>query len=243
MTYGRLAVFGAVAALALLALACTTETTVLPPSQEQLGVTVTGSGSASGEPDLALLSLGVEAEAESVSEARTQAAEAMDAMLAALKDGGVDDEDLQTTRFSVQPRTARIDGRLQITGFLISNMVTAKIRNIDDTGELIDAALEAGGDLSRIENLRFTIDDPSILEDEARREAMAEAQRKAETLAQAGGVELGRPRTISETGGPREIDFELADAFPRNQAEFSPTTIELGELEIRVTVHVVYDLG
>ena len=239
----KLAVWLGVMTLGLLALACADEITVLSPEQQAPAINVTGSGTAFAAPDVAVLSLGVEAEADSVGEARAQAAEAMDAILVALKDGGVADEDIQTTRFSVQPRYERIGGRQVLQGFVVDNIVTAKIRSIDDTGQLIDAALEAGGDLTRIESVRFTIDDPSSLEDEARQEAMAEARRKAETLAQAAGVNLGRPRTISETGGPREIDFELADAFPRNQAEFSPTTIELGELEIRVTVHVVYDLG
>lgn len=241
MNFKQVVILGGGVAVALLALACSTETTVLPSGQEQVGLSVSGSGTAIGEPDLAVLSLGVEAEAATVSEARAQAAEAMNAMLAALKDGGVDEDDLQTTSFSVQPRSNRIDGRLQITGFLVRNMLTAKIRTIDDTGQLIDTAVEAGGDLARVENLRFTIDDPTILEDEARQDAMAKAKRKAETLAQAGGVTLGSPRTITESGGPVTPDFGLSEAT-LEFADESVTPIELGELEVRVTVFVVYDL-
>lgn len=230
--------------LGLLALGCTTNntTTVLPPDQQPPGIAVSGAGSAFGEPDIAVLSLGVEAEATGVAEARSQAAEAMNAMLDALKEGGVASEDIQTTRFSVQPRYDFTDHRQILVGFTVNNMVTAKIRNIDDTGDLIDAAIEAGGDLARINNLRFTIDDPSALEDEARLEAMAEARNKAETLAQAAGVALGAPRSISEGGGPVPIQFDGA-AFSRLAAdEAGGTSIELGELEVRVNVQVVYGL-
>jgi len=236
----RVAALAGIAALGLLAFACTNETTVLPPSQELPGVTVSGSGSAFGEPDVAELSLGVEAEAAGVSEARSRAAEAMEAMLTALKDGGVADEDIQTTRFSVQPRFDYIDGRQELRGFVVTNIVIAKIREIDDTGGLIDSALEAGGDLARVDNLRFTIDDPSALEEQARQEAMAEARRKAETLAQAAGVELGPPRSISESGGPQPVPFELRSV--PGAGELAATPIEVGELEVRVQVQVVYAL-
>lgn len=239
---GRITVAVAgVAALALLALGCANDTTVLPPTQ-QPGISVSGSGSAFGEPDVAVLSLGVEAEAASVSEARSQAAESMEAMLAALRAGGVDDEDIQTTRFSVQPRFDFRDGRQVLRGFVVNNLVTAKIREIDSVGELIDAAVDAGGDLARVNNLQFTIDDPSELEDQARVEAMEDARNKAETLAEAAGVDLGPPRSISESGGARPIALDRAAfALPAGEP-LVDTPIEVGELEVRVQVQVVYGL-
>ncbi len=230
-----------VAALGLLALACSGDTTVLPPSQERPGISVSGSGSAFGEPDVAVLSVGVEAEAERVSEARSQAAESMEAMLAALREGGVAEEDIQTTRFSVQPRFDFVDRRQVLRGFVVNNLVTAKIRNIDDTGRLIDAALAEGGDLARVENLRFTIDDPSELEEQARKEAIDEARRKAETLADEAGVDLGPPRSISESRAPvAPIAFgRVAGLEAVADVE---TPIEVGELEVRIDVQVVYAL-
>ena len=240
MTIGLLVVVS----LGLLALGCTTNnsTTVLPPEQQAPGISVSGSGSAFGEPDIAVLSLGVEAEATGVAEARSQAAEAMNAMLDALKAGGVASEDIQTTRFSVQPRYDFTERRQILVGFTVNNMVTAKIRSIDDTGDLIDAAIEAGCDLARINSLRFTIDDPSALEDEARLEAMAEALSKAETLAQAAGVELGAPRSISEGGGAVPIQFNGIELSRLAADEAGGTSIELGELEVRVDVQLVYGL-
>jgi len=229
----------AAVAMAALAVACTTKTTVLPPSQEAEGINVSGEGSAFGEPDVAVLSLGVEAEADSVGEARAQAADAMGKTLAALKDGGVADEDIQTTRFSVEPRYNYTQDKRELIGFFVTNVVTAKIRDIDKTGELIDAAVTAAGNLTRVENLQFTIDDPSALEEQARQEAMAEARKKAETLAEAASVDLGRPRSISESGGPQPRAFEGADYALAQEAG---TPIETGELEVLVQVQVVYGL-
>ncbi len=238
----KLLVVLSVAILGVLAWACTTETTVNPTGVETQGISVSGSGSASGTPDVAVLSLGVEARAETVAEARAMAAGAMDAMIAALKDGGVADEDIQTTRFSVQPRYDVRPNQRELIGFTVNNMVTAKIRTIDDTGQLIDDTIEAGGDLARIDNLRFTIDDPSALEDEARQEAVAEARQRAETLADAAGVGLGKARTISESGGsiPDAFRFEAADFAAAGEIDDTP--IEVGELEVQVSVQIVYDL-
>jgi len=225
------------AAIGLLALGCT-ETTVVREDRETSGITVSGSGSAFGQPDVALITLGVQAEADSVGEARSQAAGAMDAMLTALKDGGVAEDDIQTTRFSVYPVYDYTDNRQELRGFVVDNTVTAKIRTIDDTGDLIDAAVEAGGDLARVDNLQFTIDDPSALEDEARRAAMAEAKQKAETLADEAGVDLGAPRSISESGGPVPVPFAGAELALTQDAARTP--IEVGELEVVVSVQVVY---
>lgn len=237
----RLLVVAGVVMLGMLALACTTETTVNPTGIETQGINVSGSGSAFGTPDVAVLSVGVEAEAQTVGEARTMAADTMDAMVAALKDGGVADEDIQTTRFSVQPQfDFRLDGR-ELIGFVVNNMVTAKIRTIDDTGQIIDATVEAGGDLARIDNLSFTIDDPSALEDEARTEAVAEARQRAETLADAADVKVGKARTISESGGAFPLAFR-ADLEAAGDEGFAETPIEVGELEVQVTVQIVYEL-
>ncbi|MEX2157974.1 MAG: SIMPL domain-containing protein [Dehalococcoidia bacterium] len=227
-------------ALAFLGIGCTDDsTTVLPSNSEAPGVTVSGSGSVFGEPDVALITLGVDASAQSVGDAREQAAASMDAMLNALKDGGVAENDIQTQRVSVQPQYDYSGNKQELIGFTVSNIVTAKVRAIDDTGDLLDAAVTAGGNLARVESLSFTIDDPSTLEEQARRDAMAEARAKAETLADAGGVELGEPISISETGGPVPVSFGAEAAF---QAADTSTPIETGQLEVQVSVQVVYGL-
>lgn len=227
-------------ALAFLSLGCSTETKLVQSNQATPGITVSGSGEVSGEPDVAVLSLGVDARADSVGAAREQAANSMNAMLEALKQGGVDEKDIQTTRFDVQPVYDYSNNKQELIGFTVSNIVTAKIRKIDDTGNLIDAAVTAGGDLARVENLVFTIDDPSTLEQQARQKAMEEARSKAETLAEAGGIQLGDPISISEMGGAVPIPFAAADLA---RAEQASTQIQVGQLDVTVTVQVVYGVG
>ncbi|MEX1253165.1 MAG: SIMPL domain-containing protein [Dehalococcoidia bacterium] len=224
-------------AIGLALYACTDETTVLPSEGEPSGVTVAGAGSAFGVPDVAVVTLGVEAEAATVEEARGQAAGSMEGIIQALKDGGVNEDDIQTSRFSVQPRYDFEQDRQVLRGFVVTNIVTAKLREIDKTGELVDAALTAGGDLSRVDNLSFTIDDPSDIETEARRLAVNEARQRAETLADAAGAELGRVLSITESGGAVPVPSGEGDA-----RDEGVTPIEPGELEVQVQVQIVYEL-
>jgi len=237
-----LALVGVTAALGLFALGCDTETTVLTGGNEQQGITVSGEGSVYGAPDVAIATLGVQADAATVGEARSKAAESMDAMVASLKAGGVDEKDIQTTQYSVDARYDYSNNKQTIIGFTVSNIATAKIRDIDKTGELVDAAVTAGGDQARVQGLTFTIDDPSVLQDEARTKAMADAKSRAETLAQAAGVELGKPRSINESGGPTPIYYDEMRAGFALEAAAPGTPIETGQLQVQVQVSVVYEM-
>ena len=150
---------------------------------------------------MVVLSIGVSVERESVKQARTEAAEAMAGLIESLKGNGLLDTDIQTQHFSIHQRYDYIKGRREFRGYSVTNSVSAKIRDLDTVGNVIDDAAEAGGDLVEINSIQFTIDDPTKLKMQARVAAMQDAQAKAQTLATEGGVTLGKPISISESGG------------------------------------------
>ena len=238
------------------------------------GISTTGRGSASAPPDLADLSLGVEAFAGSVKDARTAAAEAMTAMLAALKANGVAEKDIRTDYFDIRPQytgreitrcpagdtdsaaAAAVSGRegggpepadgcyqewqQVLTGYLVSNTVNVKVRDLESLSPVIDAATAAGGDLTRFNRLSFAIEDTAALQEQARAAAVADLQERAGQLAEFGGVALGELIYIAETGfaPPERADLsktalamESADA-----AAGRSTPIAAGQLSVEVTV-------
>ncbi len=221
----------------LLATACTEENVEVLPSTGGEGIQVSGTGSAFGVPDVALIDLGVSVEKSTVTAARDDAAGAMQEVIDTLKDNGVEDKDIQTTRFSIQPVFDYPDGRQVLRGFEVTNMVTAKVRDIDRLDDVLDDAAEAGGDVVQIQGLRFDIDDPSELEAEAREDAVSEARDKGETLAELSGVSLGKPISISESAVSPPIP--LAERALAGAADVA-TPIEAGELEVTVTVNVLF---
>lgn len=210
-------------------------------SSQQSGIWVNGEGKVMAVPDIATLRLGIEAQEVSVAEAQARANEAMERVMTALTENGVAEKDIQTQYFSVN-RITRWDNEKQqevVTGYRVTNMVTAKIRDIDKAGTIIDAVAEAGGDLTRIDNISFSVDDPSTYYEEARGKAIADAQDKAKQLAELAGVTLGKPTYISESIAypvyTREVMYEKAVA-----EEASATPISPGEMEISINVQLVY---
>ena len=209
---------------------------------QQSGIWVSGTGEVAAAPDIATLRLGIEAQADTVAQAQSEAAEAMDAVMEALTDNGVDEKDIQTQYFSIDQITRWDDDEIIIIGYRVTNMVTAKIRDIDETGPIIDAVAAAGGDLTRINSISFSIDDATAYYEEAREEAMANAQAKAEQLADLAGVELGNPTYISEGTLYYPVDYRDAGMMVPEAEEGFITPISPGELELSLTVQVIYDI-
>ena len=163
-------------------------------NNQQEGVWVSGRGEVMAVPDIATLRLGVEVQAASVAAAQSQATEAMDEVMAALTDNGVAEKDIQTQYFSIRQVTKWDKEKEEeiVVGYRVTNKVTAKIRDIDKAGAIIDAVAEAGGDLTRIDSIGFSVDDPSAYYEEAREKAMADAKAKAEQLAELADAKLGK---------------------------------------------------
>jgi hypothetical protein len=209
-------------------------------SNQQEGIWVTGQGKVPAAPDIATLRLGIEAQEVSVEQAQSKATEAMERVEAALTKNGVAKKDIQTQHFSIH-KVTRWDREKEeevVIGYRVTNMVTAKIRDIDKAGTIIDAVAEAGGDLTRIDSISFSIDDPSDYYDEAREKAMAEAKAKAKQLAALAGVTLGKPTYISESVQAPPI---YRDTVYLEKAEaVAETPISPGEMEVSLSVQVTY---
>ena len=213
--------------------------------QQNTGIWVTGTGEVMAVPDIAELSLGIEARADTVDEAQTQASETMHDVMEALKDNGVAEKDIQTQRFSIYPVTKWIkdEDKEEIIGYRVTNMVTAKIREVDKVGVIIDAVAKAGGDLTRIQGINFSVDDPEPYYEQARDKALKDAKNKAAQLADLAGVKLGKPTYISEGSVyvPRVSGafLEKAGGAPTPAA---PPPISPGELKITLNVQVAYKI-
>ena len=213
-------------------------------SNQQQGIWVTGQGKVTAVPDIITLSVGVESLEASVAMAQSRAAEAMDRVMTALTDNGVAEKDIQTQYFSIR-KVTRWDREKEeevVIGYRVTNTVTAKIRDVDKAGSIIDAVALAGGDLTRINNIGFSIDDPSAYSayyEEAREMAMADAKAKAEQLAELADVTLDKPIYISESSWTPPITRDVM-AMAEAPAPAPATPITPGEMEISLNVQVVY---
>ena len=218
-------------------------TATLLPSPESRSIHVTGTGSVTGEPDLATLYLGVSVERKTVEVAREEAASAMTAVIDALKNNNIMERDIQTENFSIYPQYDYTEEGRVLRGYRVNNTVNAKVRELGSLSDIIDDAAAAGGDIVVINSIQFMIEDPTPLQAQARALAVKNAAAKAQTLAEASGVTLGKPITITETSyaaGP-PIAYAEAAEFADESAR-SSTPIQAGELTVTMNVTIVYEI-
>jgi uncharacterized protein YggE len=226
----------------LFALACTEGDTIVNSTNAGApGITVNGAGRALGTPDVVFLQLGTNVEHATVAAAREAAAQAMQAVLNSLRANGVEDRNIQTTQFSIQPQYDFAGSTRTLRGYRVMNVVTAKITAIDSVNRVIDGAAAAGGNATTIQSITFAIDDPTKLQSEARQEAMAQAKARAEELAVHAGVQLRAPISITE-GFQAVVPQVSAPRVLAPAAGDTSTPIQAGELEVVVNVTVLYGI-
>lgn len=216
----------------------------------QVGIWVTGYGNKEVASDVAKVFIGVESREETVSEARQKAAEAMTAVLDAIRDLGVDDDDIVTTSFNIYPQTVWVEvndsfGRHsepRITGYTVNNNVEVTVRDLDNLDDVIDVAAERGGDLIRVNSVSFTIADPAAHGAETRQLAAADARAKAQLYADAMGVTLGPLVYLTEMGSSAPLaqarSFGADAAFA--EEGFAPTPIQSGDVSLSTTIQAAF---
>lgn len=201
------------------------------------GVSVVGVGTVSGRPDVLRFTVGVEATADTVDAALASANEAAARMISTLRQRGIAEQDLQTAGVQVHPR--HDERGEQITGYVVRQDLTVKVTDLEAAGGLMTAAMDAGGNASRLSGVWFALEDDEELLAEAREQAYAQARDKAEQYARLAGKELGDVAAISEdvSQGPWPLARASADA-----ATAASMPIEPGTTEVSVNVRVRWDM-
>jgi uncharacterized protein YggE len=212
------------------------------------GIWVSGSGSVAVTPDIAMLELGIEAQEASIAEAQSSASAAMEKVMTALTESGLEEKDIQTQNFRIRQRT-RWDDENQlevVTGYIVTNDIIVKIRDLDSVGEIIDAVVTAGGNYTRIDDLNFSVEDPTAYFDEAREKAMADAEYKAQKIADLAGKTLGDPTYINESSSSSIYysSYGLGGSVevPAPTIVIPETSISPGEVEISVNMQIAYEI-
>jgi uncharacterized protein len=202
-------------------------------------VELSGEGSISAAPDFARVTLGVTTTGKTAGEAMTANAKAANAIVSLIKAEGVAPADIQTSEVSISPIFSRPSQSQEtaptITGYSVSNNVAVLVRELPRLGALLDKAIGAGA--NSITGISFGHNNLSDLLDKARPLAVADARRKAQIYASAGGVTLGRLMILTEDGGSRP-----PIAFSRAFAAGAPPPIEAGEDRLTLTVTTRFEL-
>lgn len=210
------------------------------PGDSSTGVHVTGVGTVSGTPDVLRFTVGVEVSADTVDTALGSASETATRVIATLKDRGIDAADLQTANVDLQPRYD--DEGQQITGYVVRQDVTVKVRDLATAGATITAAVQAGGDAARLHGVSFSLEDNEELVAAAREQAFAQARTTAQQHAELAGLDLGEVVSVNETlqqGDPMPYGAAYEEAA---SADMAMVPVEPGSTQVRVQVDVRWGL-
>lgn len=218
-------------------------------------ITVDGVGKITVKPDIAMVSLSVAAAGKTVKEVTEGGNKKMNAIVDELKKLGVKPEDMQTSQYNLYPQYdydrpviygaekvgVNAEGVAKIIGYNLTQTVDVKIRDLAKSDEVLDRAIAAGA--NQVGALSFDLDDASMVKKDARREAFAKAHEKAQEMAAAAGVKLGRVVTFSESGGGFPMPYAnfAMKALDSVEAGIAPA-IEAGSKELGVNVSVTYEI-
>ncbi|OHV03551.1 SIMPL domain-containing protein [Mycobacterium talmoniae] len=202
-------------------------------------VTVVGSGQVQGAPDTLTADVGIEFTAPDVTTAMNQTSERQQAVIDALTDAGVDRKDIATTQVSLQPQYANPEGAAStIAGYRASNAIKVTIRQLDLASRVLAIIVNTGGDATRINAVRYSIEDDSKLVRDARSRAFNDAKARAEQYAQLSGLKLGRVISISEQPGGTP-----PSPTPMPRAMAADVPVEPGQQTVSFAVTAVWELA
>lgn len=231
------AIVVAVAALTVHAGPATAAPTASDPATHT--ITVSGSGKVTVVPDVARVTLGVVMNQSTVKAARSSAAQAMTDIIAAVKNLGVTDADIQTSGLSLYPQYAP-GSSSRVTGYQINEQVTVTIRDLDKAGDVVDAATAKGA--TTVNGISFELADPAKAMNDARAAAVTAARASAQAMAAAGNVGLGAvvSMTDSSVSTPYPMYYGMAAGAASDAAK---TPVQAGTQDVSVVVQVVFAIG
>ncbi len=202
-------------------------------------IAISASAQVAAEPDIAQIATGVLSEADTARDALTKNSAAMQKIIDGLKGAGIEPKDIQTVHFGINPRyTHAKDGTApRIVGYQVLNTMRITVRDVKRVGEVLDGVVTLGA--NQAGGISFEVSKAETLKDEARRQAMANALRRAKLFADAAGAEVGPVISISE-----EVHGPSPRPMPAGRMAMSAEAVpvEAGSKTLEVRVHVTWGL-
>lgn len=225
---------------ALILTACNSggPTYITADSPKTAQITVSATGEVSQAPDRASVSAGVVTQAKTADAAMSANAAKMTAAFEELRAAGIEEKNIRTSQMSLNPRFSYQNRQSpKIDGYEVRNTVSATTDNLAEVGPMLDALVKAG--VNNINGVSFSISEPETAKTEARDKAVKAAKAKAESMAAAAGVSLGKLTSMSENsrGGftPQPVAYARAELA-------ASTPISAGEQNLSVTVNLTYEI-
>lgn len=200
---------------------------------------ITGEGKATVSPDIAKVDLGITTDGTKMETIVKENTDKMNTLISAIKGLGIEDKDIKTKNYSLQPRYEWDEnGRRISRGYTLSQSIEVKIRDFAKIGKVLEIASNNG--VNNIGDLQFVIDDMEKAKAEARTKAIAQAKAKAQTIAAQTGIKLKKITSVYEDNGaypyPMYDSSGMGGAMTAKEMSSIAPTIQTGEQEVTVRI-------
>lgn len=207
-------------------------------------VSVSGMGEVYLKPDVAYVTLGIRTQSEEAGSAVSENNRVADAIMAALKGKGIPESDIRTSSFNVYWNDEwQGEGLPMKRSYVVENMMEVTVKDFDDLGSVLDAALAAGA--NSVYNVRFDVLDKTEAAGVARELAVANAMAQAQQLADAAGITLGDIMNLSTYGSGYVVDPQWGRGMGGGVMMEAAADVPVsgGQLIYQVEVNLVYEIA
>jgi|TARA_B100001750_G_C15496330_1_gene594358 uncharacterized protein YggE len=207
-------------------------------------ISVQGNGKASSEPNTVLISLEIIVEGDDLDDVSSESSKIYRSLTSSLKRIGIEEENIETNYYNVNPMYAYPENESpRIDGYRVVHAINVKstVKNYDElgkeSGKIVDTAIRAG--VISVGNIQFILDEESEekLQEEALRDAIQNAKRKGEYMANELDIRLGEVKSVSEgayTTNPDMMSLRFAA-----EADFAPS-FSPKDYEVTASVSVIF---
>lgn len=205
-------------------------------------ISVTGNSEMKASPDQVIVYVLVQTKDMSADKAKDDNAVISDNILKGLKNLGIADKDIQTENYNINPEYDWTSGRQKLTGYSVSNNLKVIVTNFDNTGKVVDMAVDNGGLINYI-NFELSNDKLNEYKSQVMTKASLDAKNKAASIASGLGKRLGDLVSVSTSDyNYRPYPLYAMDSGMAESAKTVATNIQPKDLDLTATVNVVYSL-
>ncbi|MFK2826465.1 SIMPL domain-containing protein [Bacillus sp. B190/17] len=201
-------------------------------------MTVDGQGHVTAKPDEAILTIGIVTKNPDAQTAQQENSMISSRVIAALRQIGIEENDIRTAAYSIRPEYDYIEGQSVFRGYEVEHLLQITVKDLSKIGNVYDAAVKNGANIAR--NIELRVSNPNIYYQEALKLAIYNATEKADTIARTIGVTVNNiPLRIVEGGQP-ENPRPMVLAFSQSSSSEAVPPIQTGELTINAAVKAIF---
>lgn len=214
----------------------------LVQAQDLRTISVDGSSTIKVAPDKATISISIENTAKDAKLASAQNAQIMQKIQSAILGLAITKDKMQTTNYNLYPVYDTKDNNRDIIGYNVVNEITVTIDNIDMVGTVIDTAINAGA--SNVNSIEFGLKDSQVYKDKVLQQAIADAKRKAQVIANSLGKSIVNVVSV-DTGNTyvEAKNFNNAVYMRASDTVGDAAPIQSGDISVKANVSVVFEMN